>query len=103
MELSEYREEFLTQLREDAVLYENPNQIQFIEESLNLLEKQEEVIDPIPYLCNIKCGNHYSGFHAYTYSESDSSIVLIITDFVDSTDPGNLTNEDIKKLYSKIL
>ena len=53
MELSEYREEFLTQLREDAVLYENPNQIQFIEESLNLLEKQEEVIDPIPYLCNI--------------------------------------------------
>ncbi|MEE0083538.1 MAG: hypothetical protein UE068_04905, partial [Paludibacteraceae bacterium] len=82
MELSEYREEFLTQLREDALLYENPNQIQFIEESLTLLEKQEEVIDPIPYLCNIKCGNHNSGFHAYAYSESDSSIVLIITDFV---------------------
>lgn len=102
MELSEYREEFLTQLREDALLYENPNQIQFIEESLTLLEKQEEVIDPIPYLCNIKCGNHNSGFHAYAYSESDSSIVLIITDFVDSTTPGNLTNEDIKKLHNKM-
>lgn len=102
MELSEYREEFLNQLREDALLYENPDQIQFIEESLNLLEKQEEVVDPILYLCNIKCGNHYSGFHAYAYCEADSSIVLIITDFVDSPTPGNLTNEDIKRLHNKM-
>lgn len=102
MELSEYREEFLNQLREDALLYENPDQIQFIEESLNLLAKQEEVVDPILYLCNIKCGNHYSGFHAYAYSEADSSIVLIITDFVDSTNPGNLTNEDIRRLHNKM-
>lgn len=102
MELSEYREEFLNQLREDALLYENPDQIQFIEESLNLLEKQEEVVDPILYLCNIKCGNHYSGFHAYAYCEADSSIVLIITDFVDSPTPGNLTNEDIRRLHNKM-
>lgn len=102
MELSEYREEFLNQLREDALLYENPDQIQFIEESLNLLEKQEEVVDPILYLCNIKCGNHYSGFHAYAYSEADSSIVLIITDFIDSPNPGNLTNEDIRRLHNKM-
>ncbi len=102
MELSEYREEFLNQLREDAKIHENPNQIQFVEESIDLLEKHEEVIDAIPYFCNLKCGNHNDGFHAYAYSEADSSIVLIITDFVDSNEPGNLTNGDIKSLYNRM-
>ena len=102
MELSEYREEFLNQLREDAKIYENPNQIQFVEEAIDLLEKHEEVIDAIPYFCNLKCGNHNDGFHAYAYSEADSSIVLVITDFVDSNEPGNLTNGDIKTLYNKM-
>lgn len=102
MDLSEYREEFLNQLREDAKIHENPNQIQFVEESIDLLEKHDEVIDVIPYFCNLKCGNHNDGFHAYAYSEADSSIVLIITDFVDSAEPVNLTNGDIKTLYNKM-
>ncbi len=102
MELSEYREEFLNQLREDAIIHENPNQIQFVHESIDLLEKREEVIDAIPYFCNLKCGNHNDGFHAYAYSEADSSIVLIITDFVDSPETGNLTKSDIKSLYNKM-
>lgn len=102
MELDEYREEFLQQIREDAKIHENPNQIQFVYEAIDLLEKSEEVIDAIPYSCNMKCGNHNSGFHAYAYSEADSSIVLIITDFVDSIEPGSLTNTDIKTLYNKM-
>lgn len=102
MQLDEYREEFLQQIREDAKIHENPNQIQFIHEAIELLEKNEEVMDAIPYSCNMKCGNHISGFHAYAYSEADSSIILIITDFVDSTDPGKLTNTDIKSLYNKM-
>ena len=102
MELSEYREEFLTQLREDAKVHENPNQIQFVDESIELLEKHEEVIDAIPYFCNLKCGSHIDGFQAYAYSEADSSIVLIITDFVDNANPGNLTNGDINTLYNRM-
>lgn len=104
MELSEYREEFLLQLREDAKIHENPDQIQFVHEAIDLLEKQEEVIDAIPTFCNMKVGTHNSGFHAYAYSDADSSIVLIITDFDNNigSESSNLTNEDIRVLYNKM-
>ncbi|MBO7054310.1 MAG: AIPR family protein [Bacteroidales bacterium] len=103
MELSEYREEFLSSLRSDAKLYGNPHEIQFVESALELLEKNEEIIDPIHCFCNYKGSrNRNIGFHAYSYSEADSSIILVITDFEDSTETSNLTNEDIVDLSNKM-
>lgn len=102
MTIEEYREEFLANLRNDAQVEGNLNQHQFIKEAVDLLEKNEELIDPIIFPCNMKSRNRNLGFHAYAYGEADSTIQLLITDFVDSQDAGALTNEDIRTLYNKM-
>ena len=102
MTIEEYREEFLAQLRNDAQIEGNLNQQQFIQEAVELLEKNEEFIDPVIFPCNMKSRNRNLGFHAYAYGGADSTIQLLITDFVDSVDAGALTNEDIRVLYNKM-
>lgn len=102
MTIEEYREEFLSVLRNNAQLNGNLNQHQFIEDAVELLEKNEELIDPVVFPCNLKSRNRNLGFHAYAYGEADSTIQLLITDFVDSSDAGTLTNEDIRILYNKM-
>lgn len=102
MTLEEYREEFLSRLRNNAHNEGNLNQHQFIKEAVELLEKNEELMNPIIFHCNMKSRNRNLGFHAYAYGEADSTIQLLITDFVDSKDAGNITNEDIRILYNKM-
>ena len=102
MTIEEYREEFLLQLRNNAQIEGNLNQHQFIEEAVNLLEKNEEFMNPVIFPCNMKSRNRNLGFHAYTYGEADSTIQLLITDFVDDIEAGTLTNEDIRVLYNKM-
>lgn len=102
MTIEEYREEFLAQLRNDAQVDGNLNQHQFIKEAVDLLEKNEELMNPTIFHCNMKSRNRNLGFHAYAYGEADSTIQLLITDFVDSQDAGTLTNDDIRILYNKM-
>lgn len=102
MTIEEYREEFLAQLRNNAQVDGNLNQHQFIKEAVELLEKNEDMIDPIIFPCNMKSRNRNLGFHAYAYGQADSTIQLLISDFIDSNDAGSLTNEDIRTLYNKM-
>lgn len=102
MTIEEYREEFLGTLRNNAQTQGNLNQHQFIEEAVELLEKNEELMDPIVYPCNMRSRNRNLGFHAYAYGGADSTIKLLITDFVDDVNAGTLTNEDITKLYNRM-
>lgn len=102
MTIEEYREEFLAQLRNNAQVEGNLNQHQFIKEAVELLEKNEEMMNPNIFFCNMKSRNRNLGFHAYAFGEADSTIQILITDFVDSHDAGTLTNEDIRTLYNKM-
>ncbi len=102
MTIDEYREEFLAQLRNNAQVEGNLNQHQFIKEAVELLEKNEVLMNPIIFHCNMKSRNRNLGFHAYAYGEADSTIQMLITDFVDTQDAGTLTNEDIRSLYNKM-
>lgn len=102
MTIEEFREEFLSQLRNNAQIEGNLNQHQFIEEAVDLLGKNEEFMNPVIFPCNMKSRNRNLGFHAYAYGEADSTIQLLITDFVDNIDAGTLTNEDIRILYNKM-
>lgn len=102
MTIEEYREEFLAQLRNNAQVEGNLNQHQFIKEAVEILEKNEEMIDPIIFPCNMRCGTRNLGFHAYAYGQADSTIQMLITDFVDCNDAGTLNNEDIRTLYNKM-
>ena len=74
MTIEEYREEFLGTLRNNAQTQGNLNQHQFIEEAVELLEKNEELMDPIVYPCNMRSRNRNLGFHAYAYGGADSTI-----------------------------
>ena len=103
MELNEFREEFLAQTHESAITFGNTDEDQFVADTLDLLEKNEEVLTPIQYSCDMKGSqNRNIGFDAYAYSEADSSIVLIKSDFVYGTESVNLTNEDIKIHFNKM-
>lgn len=103
MELNEFREEFLAQTHESAITFGNTDEDQFVSDSLDLLEKNEEVLTPIQYSCDMKGSqNRNIGFDAYAYSEADSSIVLIISDFEIENISANLTNTDIDALYKKM-
>ena len=103
MELNEFREEFLAQTHESAITFGNTDEDQFVSDSLDLLEKNEEVLTPIQYSCDMRGSqNRNIGFDAYAYSEADSSIVLIISDFEIENISANLTNTDIDALYKKM-
>lgn len=103
MELNEFREEFLAQTHESAITFGNTDEDQFVSDSLDLLEKNEEVLTPIQYSCDMRGSQKRNiGFDAYAYSEADSSIVLIIKDYELENNSVNLTNSDIDTLYKKM-
>lgn len=103
MELYEFREEFLAQTHESAITFGNTDEDQFVSDALDLLEKNEEVLTPIQYSCDMRGSqNRNIGFDAYAYSEADSSIVLIIKDYELENNNENLTNTDIDVLYKKM-
>lgn len=103
MELNEFREEFLAQTHESAITFGNTDEDQFVSDTLDLLEKNEEVLTPIQYSCDMRGSqNRNIGFDAYAYSEADSSIVLIISDYELENSNENLTNTDIDALYKKM-
>ena len=103
MELNEFREEFLAQTHESAITFGNTDEDQFVSDALDLLEKNEEVLTPIQYSCDMRGSqNRNIGFDAYAYSEADSSIVLIISDYELENNKDNLTNTDIDALYKKM-
>ena len=103
MEINEFREEFLAQTHESAITFGNTDEDQFVADALDLLEKNQEVLSPIQYSCDMRGSkNRNIGFDAYAYSEADSSIVLIISDFEIENFSTNLTNTDIDALYKKM-
>lgn len=103
MELNEFREEFLAQTHESAITFGNTDEDQFVADTLDLLEKNDEVLTPIQYSCDMRGSqNRNIGFDAYAYSEADSSIVLIISDYEIENISANLTNTDIEALYKKM-
>ena len=103
MELNEFRKEFLAQTHESAITFGNTDEDQFVSDTLDLLEKNEEVLTPIQYSCDMRGSqNRNIGFDAYAYSEADSSIVLIISDYEIENSNENLTNTDIDALYKKM-
>ena len=103
MELNEFREEFLAQTHESAITFGNTDEDQFVSDALDLLEKNEEVLTPFLYSCDMRGSqNRNIGFDAYAFSEADSSIVLIISDYELENKNDNLTNTDIDALYKKM-
>ena len=102
MELSEYREQFIDQLRFDADHEGTEPETQFIQKILDELESIGELNDPMPMSIEMKGKRgRIMAFDAYAYDEAESSLILIASDFTNERyKVSTLTNTRITDLYN---
>ena len=97
MELEEYRQQFIDQLRFDAEHEESDPGALFLTKTLEQLEDIGELNDPSPVSIEMKGSRgRILAFDAYAYDEADAALVLIISDFSNERDQApTLTNTRI--------
>lgn len=99
MDVHEYSQDLYRQIAFDALHNSTDNQAQFTEWALEKLEGYGELLDPYPFECVMTIGRKKVAFDAYAFDEADSSIVLLISEFNNSTEKVNLTQTRIDELY----
>lgn len=87
MELKEFREDFIDELRFNAEHDGTEPETQFISKMLDNLEEIGELNDPYPVAVDMR-GKHgrKMSFDAYAYDEADGSLVLISSYFTNKRD-----------------
>lgn len=84
MNIEEYREQFINDLRIDAEHEGTDSETQFIHKSLEQLEELGELNDPNPISIEMKgYKNRKLAFDAYSYDEADGALCLLYSDFTD--------------------
>ena len=104
MEVSEFREQFLEELRFKAEHEGTEPEVQFIEMMLENLEDIGELTDAMPMSIE-KRGRRgrIMAFDAYAYDEADGALILIASDFTNEKDSNStLTNTRINELYARM-
>lgn len=102
MEIEEFREQFLNELRFNAEHEGTEPETQFVEKMLENLEDIGELSDTMPMSIEKK-GRHgrIMAFDAYAYDEADGALILIASDFSNEKEALNtLTNTRINDLYN---
>lgn len=105
MELSEYRSEFIDELRFNAEHDGSEPESQFINWMLEKLEDIGELNDPYPVSIVMKGRRgRKMAFDAYAYDEADSSLILISSYFSNTHDNApTLTNTQIEDMYKHMV
>ena len=104
MIITEYKEDFLEDIRNNASINETSPEEEFIRKVLLLLEELHELNNP--YDTNFQkkgTNNRIMQFDGYGFDESDKSLSLIISDFQDTTELPKLINSRIDTLYNRML
>lgn len=99
MDVHEYSQDLYRQIAFEALQNSTDNQAQFTEWALEKLEGYGELLDPYPFECVMTIGRKKVAFDAYAFDEADSSIVLIISEFNNSSERVNLIQTRIDELY----
>ena len=102
MEVEEFREQFLDELRFKAEHEGTEPEVQFIEKMLENLEDIGELTDAMPMSIE-KRGRRgrLMAFDAYAYDEADGSLILVASDFTNEKGSAStLTNTRITELYT---
>lgn len=102
MEVEEFREQFLDELRFKAEHEGTEPEVQFIEKMLENLEDIGELTDAMPMSIE-KRGRRgrLMAFDAYAYDEADGSLILVVSDFTNEKGSAStLTNTRIAELYA---
>lgn len=97
----EYKAEFLESLRADSAISGSDTVDEFITRTFGMLVDYEEIQDPQRIGCGDKrcSGNHVMRADGYCFDETDHSLVLLISDFQDSSNTDNLTMSRVDDLY----
>lgn len=99
MDVHEYSQDLYRQIAFEALQNSTDNQAQFTEWAIDKLESYGELLDPYPFECVMTIARRKVAFDAYAFDEADSSIVLLISEFNNSTEKANLTQTRIDELY----
>lgn len=105
MEISDYRQEFIDELRFKAEHYSTEPESQFIDWMLEKLEDIGALNDPCPMSIQMK-GRHgrKMAFDGYAYDEAEGSLILISSYFSNKRDDApTLTNTQIEDMYRHML
>lgn len=102
MNIEEYREQFINDLRIDAEHEGTDPETQFINKSLEQLEDIGELNDPMPMSLEIRGRRgRIMSFDAYAYDEADGALCLITSDFSNEKDTvETLTNSRIDEIVT---
>ena len=102
MEIEEFRQQFIDELRFNAEHEGTEPETQFINKTLTDLEELCVLNDPMPMSVEIRGRRgRIMSFDAYAYDEADSALVLISSDFVNEREEvSTLTNSRIDDLYN---
>lgn len=97
----EYKSDFLESLRADSAINGSDTVDEFLTRTLGMLTDYDEIQDPQRIGCGDKrcSGNHVMRTDGYCFDETDHSLVLVISDFQDSSDTDNLTMSRVDDLY----
>lgn len=101
MDISEFRIQFMEQLRFDAEHEGTEPESQFIRKALDLLEEIGDISDPMPMSIEMKGRKgRIMAFDAYAYDEADGALIMIASDFINEIDnTPTLTNTRIDELF----
>lgn len=103
MEIEEYRQEFIDELRFNAEHEGTEPETQFIEKTLNDLEDIGVLNDPIPMSVEMRgARNRILAFDAYAYDDADGALVLIISDFTNQRDFAPTHLIQVEELFNRM-
>lgn len=100
MDVHEYSEDLFRQISFEAIQNSTDNQAQFTEWALEKLDGYGELVEAYPFECVMTIARKKVAFDAYGFDGSDFSIVLLISEFSNSTERATLTQTRIDELYS---
>lgn len=104
MDYQEYKNDFLTDLRNESAISGSETEDEFISKTLDLLSEFDEIDDPVRIGMGDKKGRggRLMRIDGYSFDETDRSLVLIISDFQDSYAPDKLTMTRVDELYWRL-
>ncbi len=104
MELSQYRKDFVQQLRVNAQSWGRTPDQEFTYEMVERLEAMDELTDPfVQYFGQRGPKNSMMKIDGYSLDPSDKSLILFQSDFRNSEDPETLIRTELENRYKQMM
>ena len=103
MNINNFAEEFISNLRTDALISGTDTADEFYQQTINILSENGEFDDPtIFYFGKTGKKGRFMQINGYCFDETDKSLSLLIFDFEDTKTPSTLVNKQIDILYKRL-